>query len=204
MTDSNDTLARLAAVIERHFAFSQWANHLQVAYFGQKNILTWTLEEDGSTPPHYPNAYKNPLSQITLRVPSVSGDDVERGPGSPRHRAWSSTGQGTTRFEWVELEQSLQWAAFQRLVRLLQSRGNDVLVVVGPFNEHIMTEENRAGFRKLHDGVVGWLAKNGVERVVPSTLPSHLYADASHPLTAGYKLLAEQLSQAPAFQKWIK
>src|SRR5437660_5543923 len=114
---------RLSAVIERHFPFSQWANHLQVAYFGQKNILTWTLEEDGGSPPRYPNAYKNPLSQITLRLPPDSADDAERGPGSPRHRAWSSTGQGTTRFEWVELEQSLQWAAFQRLVRLLQSRG---------------------------------------------------------------------------------
>src|SRR2546428_3730163 len=42
---------RLTVVIDRHFTFSQWANHLQVAYFGQKSILNWTLEEDGGTPP---------------------------------------------------------------------------------------------------------------------------------------------------------
>ena len=144
---------RLAAVVERHFTFSQWANHLQVAYFGQKNILTWTLEEDSSTPPRYPNAYKNPFTQITLTVPSEPADDPERGPASPRHKPWSTTGEGSTRFEWVELDQSLQWAAFQRLVKLLQSRGNDVLVVVGPFNEHIMAEENRPAFRpRLRDG----------------------------------------------------
>lgn len=200
---------RLAVVVDRHFTFSQWANHLQVAYFGQKNILTWTLEEDGSSPPRYPNAYKNPLTQITLRVPSDSADHAERGLGSPRHKPWSSgtsgsPGQGSIRFEWVELDRSLQWAAFQRLVKLLQSRGNDVLVVVGPFNEHIMTEENRATFRKLRDGVVDWLAKNRVQHVVPPTLPSPFYADASHPLTEGYKLLAERLSQDTAFQRWLK
>ncbi len=194
---------RLAAVIERHFTFSQWANHLQVAYFGQKNILTWTLEEEGSSPPRYPNADKNPLSQITLKVPSGSVEDAERGVGSARHKAWSSAGQGLTRFEWVDLDQSLQWAAFQRLVKLLESRDNEVLVVVGPFNEDIMFEENRAAFRKLRDGVVGWLGKRGVQHVVPQKLPSGLYADGSHPLTEGYKLLAEELGEDAAFGKWL-
>src|SRR5436190_8048112 len=70
-----DLNQRLAAIIERHFNFSQWANHLQVAYFGQKNILTWTLEEDNSTPARLPNAYKNPFAQITLTVPSEPAND---------------------------------------------------------------------------------------------------------------------------------
>jgi hypothetical protein len=194
---------RLAAIVERHFTFSQWANHLQVAYFGQKNILTWTLEEDGSTPPRYPNAYKNPFAQITLTVPSEPADDPERGPSSPRHKPWSTTGDGSARFEWVELDQSLQWAAFQRLVKLLQSRGNNVLVLVGPFNEHIMAEENRPAFRRLRDGVVDWLKKNHVQHVVPAALPSLLYADASHPLTDGYQMLANHLCSDATFQKWL-
>src|ERR1043166_804437 len=126
---------RLAAIVERHFTFAQWANHLQMAYFGQKNVLAWTLEEDDSSPPRFPNAWKNPFRQITLAVPAEPAPDPERGQASPRHKAWSSTGQGATRFDWVELERSLQWAGFQRLVRVLQSRDNEVFVVVGPFNE---------------------------------------------------------------------
>ena len=51
---------RLAAVVERDFTFSQWANHLQVAYFDQKNVLAWTLEEDNSTPPGYPTPTRIP------------------------------------------------------------------------------------------------------------------------------------------------
>jgi hypothetical protein len=198
-----DLNRRLAAIVERHFTFSQWANHLQVAYFGQKNILTWTLEEDGNTPPRYPNAYKNPFAQITLTVPSEPANDPERGATSPRHKPWSTTGQGSTRFEWVELDQSLQWAAFQRLMKLLQSRGNDVLVVVGPFNEHIMAEENRPAFRRRRDGVVDWLTKNHMQHVVPDMLPSVLYADASHPLTDGYQLLATRLHSDGTFRKWM-
>jgi hypothetical protein len=103
----------------------------------------------------------------------------------------------------VELDQSLQWAAFQRLVKLLQSRGNEVLVVLGPFNEHIMAEENRPAFRRIRAGVVDWLTKHQVTHVAPETLPSTLYADASHPLTEGYQMLAERLRNEATFTKWL-
>jgi hypothetical protein len=198
-----DLNRRLSALLDRHFSFSQWANHLQVAYFGQKSIMAWTLEEDQDTPPRYPNAYQNPLRQLTLIVPSEPTVDPERGPTSPRHKVWSTSGAGSTRFEWVELDQSLQWAAFQRLVNLLQSRDNDLLVVMGPFNEHIMAEENRPAFRRLREGIADWLAKNHVPCLVPESLPSALYADASHPLTEGYQQLATRLGGDPVFRKWL-
>jgi hypothetical protein len=194
---------RLAAVIERHFTFSEWATHLQMAYFDQKDIPHWTLEEEGANSVPYPNAYRNPLAQITLTVPSEPAVDPERGPNSARHKSWSNTGAGSTRFEWVDLDQSLQWAAFQRLVKLLQSRDNQVLVVVGPFNEHIMAEENRPAFHRIRDGIGQWLKRNGVTYVIPETLPSALYADASHPLTEGYRLLAERLYREATFQSWL-
>jgi len=136
-------------------------------------------------------------------VPTEPAIDSERGPASPRHKPWSTTGEGSTRFEWVDLDQALQWAAFQRLVKLLQSRDNDVLVLAGPFNEHIMAEENRPAFRRLRDGIAEWLAKNHITCVVPEALPSALYADASHPLTEGYQLLATRLRSDATFQKWI-
>ena len=195
---------RLAAIVTRHFTFAQWANHLQVAYFGQKNILAWTLEEDAATPPQYPNAYKNPSGQITMMVPAEAAVDPERGSASPRHKAWSTTGQGSTRFEWVELDHSLQWAAFQRLVNLLRSRSNDVFVVLGPFNEHIMAEDNRPRFRRVRDGIVDWLRSNRVAHVVPAVLPSALYADGSHPLTEGYQKLAAELMSDASFREWAR
>jgi len=197
-----DANERLSAVVERHVTFLSWVEHLQNAYYGQRSILRWTLQDDGGVPPHYPHTFKNPFAQITLRVPSAPPRDPQRGSDSPRHKPWSETGQGSTRFDWVALESSLQWQAFQGMLRTLQDRGNDVMVVLGPFNEHMLAEENRPAYRKIRDGVALWLTKNKVPHVIPETLPSALYADASHPLTQGYELLARQIYQSEAFQKW--
>jgi hypothetical protein len=215
-----DANERLSAVIERRVGFIAWVGHLQDACFGQQSIPAWTLAAEGGNPPRCPNAWRNPLSQITLSVPSAPGNDPQRGPGSSRHKPWfaeasSHDGQpaagrspgeaeGTTRFEWVDLDASLQWQAFQRVVRELRARGNDVLVVLGPFNEHIMAAENRPAYRKLREGVTAWLAQNGIPHVVPETLPSALYADASHPLTEGYELMAKRLCTNASFRDWLQ
>ncbi len=195
-----DANERLSAIIEREVPFIAWVGHLQDAYFGQKSILSWTLEDDGGSPPNYPNAWKDPLSQIKMAVPAAPQDDPDRGPASPRHKPWS----GTARFDWVDLGDSLQWGAFQRMVEVLQARDNRILVVLGPFNEHMIAEENRPAFRKVRDGIAAWLATRGICHVVPETLPSQLYADASHPLTDGYRLLAQRLYQDSTFRGWIE
>ena len=199
-----DANERLSAVLQREVRFLQWVGHLQNAYFGQKSILGWTLEDDGGNPPRYPNVYRNPLAQITLVVPPCPQDDPQRGLKSPRHKPWSTDGQATTRFEWVPLDSSFQWQAFQRVVSRLRARGNDVLVVLGPFNEHMMTVENRATYRGIRDGIAAWLRQNNVRVVVPEALPSTLYADASHPLTQGYELLANRLCADETFRNWLK
>ena len=190
-----DAAERIGATMERDIGFLSWSEHLQIAYFGGMNVADWTLASDGGDPPRHPNVYRNPLAQITLNVPSAPENDSKRGPRSRRHRPWTATSDGPMQFEWVDLHRSLQWAAFQRLLQILRDRGNEVLVVVGPFNEHMMTEKNRVVYLRLRDGVAKWLIEQHVSCVLPETLPSALYADASHPLTEGYKLLAERLLQ---------
>jgi len=198
-----DANERFSAIIECRAGFLAWVNHLQNAYFGQKSLPQWTLQDDGGSPPRYPNLWRNPLRQITLVVPSAPQDDSQRGPTSPRHKPWSEDGRGSTQFEWVGLDASLQWQALQRVIATLRGRGNNVLVVLGPFNEHMMAEDNRPAYRRIRDGVAAWLAENRIPHVVPETLPSALYADASHPLTEGYALLAKRIVAKPTFQNWL-
>jgi hypothetical protein len=90
------------------------------------------------------------------------------------------------------------------VVSRLRERGNDVLVVLGPFNEHMMTVENRAAYQGIRDGIAAWLRQNNVRVVVPEALPSALYADASHPLTQGYELLANRLCADETFRNWLR
>ena len=66
-----------------------------------------------------------------------------------------------------------------------------------------MAEENRAVYRRLRHGISAWLAHNRISHLVPATLPSALYADASHPLTEGYAWLAKNLYTQERFQQWL-
>ena len=198
-----DASERLSAIVEHHVGFSAWAGHLQSAYFNERSVPRWTLEDDGGSPPRLPNAYRNPFGQILLSVPAEPGEDPDRGPGSPRHKPWKEGGAQPARFEWVGLANSLQWGAFQRTVSLLRDRGNEVLVVVGPFNEHMVAEDQRPTYRAIRDGIAEWLQRNEIAHVVPAALPSELYADASHPLTEGYALLAETLLKEPVVRVWL-
>jgi hypothetical protein len=197
-----DTSDRLSAVASRNVELFAWVGHLQDVYLDQRSLPRWTLEEDGGDPPHRPNAWRNPLAQLVPSVPDDPKDDPQRGPTSSRHKAWTNGGASPTHFDWVDLDASLQWRAFRELIGLLRSRGNDVLVVLGPLNEHMVAEDQRPAFRKLRDGVAAWLVANHVAHVIPETLPSELYADASHPLTDGYARLAKRIFQDAGFQRW--
>jgi hypothetical protein len=199
-----DANERLGAWVEQRVSFISWVGHLQNTYYGQKGILNWTMENDGGSPPHCPNLWRNPLAPITLAIPSAARDDAKRGPQSPRHKPWFAGGATKTRFDWVPLEASLQWGAFRRLAGILRERGNDVLVVLGPFNEHLMADESLRVYRKYREEIAAWLAQNQIPCLVPELLPGALYADASHPLTEGYALLAKHICGDEIFRKWMR
>lgn len=198
-----DAATRLNAVAARSVGLLSWADHVDDVYFDHLSVPAWTLEEDDQDPPHRPNAWRNPLRQITFHVPGEPANDPQRGPSSPRHKPWSANGGAPTHFDWVDRDQSLQWKAFQRSIAVLRERRNDVLVVLGPFNEWMIAEDQRPAYRKMRDGIEAWLTAHHIAHVVPETLSSELYADASHPLTDGYALLARRLSQDPVFRSWL-
>lgn len=194
---------KASIVITRPSTFFAWVAHLQNAYFEQQNLYAWTLADDHQYPPAYPNATANPLKQITLTVPEEPKTDPHRGVASPRHKPWSTTGIGTQQFPWVPPDQSIQWHAFQRIVKLLGKRGNHVLVIMGPFNTHIMTAENRVQFEEEIRTVQSWLDAQGIATLTPDVLTSPLYGDSSHPLTEGYRQLARHIASDPSYQAWI-
>jgi hypothetical protein len=151
----------------------------------------------------FPNAWKDPFAPLVAGIPQEPQVDPDRGPSSPRHKPWTADGAEPGYFDWVDLKASLQWQAFRQVVSRLRDRGDDVLVVIGPFNEHHVAESQRPMSGALRDGIAAWLSQNHVAVIVPETLPSELYADASHPLTSGYALLAERLWNDPVFRKWL-
>lgn len=199
-----DANERLGALLERHLSYFAWTAHLQNAYYDQRSLAGWTLEEDGNEPPNYLNAWRSPLDPLKHGVPGEPKTDPQRGPSSPRHHAWSDGGIEPSHFDWVDADRSLQWKAFRRVVTRLRERGDDVLVLLGPFNEHMIAGEQLPQYTALRDRIAQSLRGDGFRVIAPATLPSDLYADASHPLTQGYALLAKQLLKDNQVQSWLR
>lgn len=187
---------RLSHLARRKVGLFSWSEHLQIAYFGQMSIPHWTLQ-----PGH---AYLNPLPQLNRGIPGEPADDPDRGEASERHRPWSHRNRKPQAFDWVAPAESLQFAAFQRLVTLLRQRGNKVLVVIGPLNRHMIASGSRSSFDQWQGELVNWLDQRDILHFSPATLPSDLYGDASHPLTGGYRQLARELLGASVLRDWLK
>ena len=182
------TSERLDVVIGRRLPFVAWAKHLRIACFGGADLPSWTLE----------HPYADPLARLTLELPSPDE------PPSPAPIAKPWTEQGLARFDaaWVELGTSIQWRFFQRAVEILQRRRNRVFVLVGPFNEHMLTPGSLEVYNLRKVQVEAWLKGREIPHFVPAALPSEQYADASHPLSEGYAMLARQLFENEAFRRF--
>jgi hypothetical protein len=174
---------RLGILVEQRLPFNKWTNHLQQAYYQGTDIPAWTIK----------HPYDNPLEPLTRGLPppdnSLSHEPIP----------WYERAIPKQDFPWIELKTSLQWPAFQQVVKVLQRRDNRVFVVVGPFNEHMLTPGSLERYRQVKDTIEAWLKAQQIPYVLPPPLPSALYGDASHPLAAGYDMLARQLLENPAF-----
>jgi len=172
---------RLGKVFDRNSGFHGWSTHLQYAYFGEgetpRTIPKWTLD----------HPYENPLKAVTGKLPAPA-DQGQQEPIS-----WMKRGIPKDNMPWVDLAGSIQWRSFLRAVEILRQRGNTVMVLVGPFNEHLLKDPSREKYAALKRDIEAGLKERGIAYVAPEPLPSDQYGDASHPLSAGYALLAQEL-----------
>ena len=171
------TSGRIGIVLERLSPILQLVRHVQVQYFDNTNLPLWTVE----------NPYSNPLGRISIK-PARLTEERETDSQSRTEKV-----QVLQSLPWVEFETSLQWWAFQRLLELLESRGNDVFVIVGPLNEHVLSPDSIQKYRELLIKAESRLKELDIPYSLLPLLPQHMYADTSHPLTQGYRLLAERI-----------
>jgi hypothetical protein len=168
---------RIGIIIERSIPMLQLVRHLQVAHFDNTNLQLWTVE----------NPYSNPLCQISIRSSRLEKEsDVAARSGTTGLQVQQS-------LPWVEFETSLQWWAFERLLELLEDRDNDVFVIVGPLNEHVLSPESIQSYRDLLIKAERRLEEENIKYFLLPLLDKDMYADTSHPLPQGYALLAEYI-----------
>jgi len=189
------TAQRLRIVARRELPFADWVLHLRAVYYQGKDLQTWTLE----------HPYDCPLAQLTHGLPEPGGVP------EPSGGTWVDKGAKKQSLSWVTLDSSLQWQFFRQAIDLLRQRGNQVFVLVGPFNEHMLSDpaaplrvgSDAAAYNQIKAQAAAWLLRNNVPYFVPDPLPAEHYVDASHPVGEGYALLAKELLKQPAFQSLL-
>jgi len=177
---------RLEIAAERLLPFRPWVRHWRLECLGGADLARWTLA----------HPYANPA---LAAAESGEGDD----PARHSNLSWKERGATVQDFPWVDLTESPQWRAFRDSVEMLRRRGDAVLVVVGPFNESMLTRRSREGYRRVVSEVEKWLRENGVPYFAPPSLPSEYYADASHPLSEGYAMLAREILASEEYAKLV-
>lgn len=184
---TEDYTDRFSIAVARQVPFLSWTAHLRHTYFDDKTLPAWTIE----------HPYDNPVGAVTLSIPRPQ--DIA--PSEPM--SWLERGMMRQQFAWVPLNSSLQWMFFKRSLETLRERNSQVFVLVGPFNEHMLTDEGRPAYRALLDEILAWLQESRTEHFAFSLLPSEQYADASHPLKEGYTVLARELLDHWPFTEFL-
>ena len=180
-----DVEQRLSIAIEQRVPFRQWVRHVRHHWFDGQDVAHWAIA----------NPYAWPRAKEVAVVAASKQRSFE---------SWQSRGIPAQDFAWVELGTSLQWKAMRSLLEWCRSERLRVFVIVGPLNTHLMTSGSRDRWASTRDGVGAWLKEAGVPHWMPPPLDSALYADASHPLAAGYVVLARGLARDAAFGDWLR
>ena len=184
----NPSLNEIVAIVaERHVSFFTLVNHLKTVSFERMNLQGWTVM--------YP--YRNPVTAVPLSVPAPGEEAREQ------EVSWKKRRIRVQDFPWVSPDESQQWNACIRLIRLLQSRQNRVFVLLGPFNPYVLSDASKARYATVKQEMEGWLTSERVAHFSMPDLPSEEYADASHPLRTGYAGMAAAIWANPSFQDWM-
>ena len=178
---------RIGNHIDHLFALRGLVHHWRIAHFDSLDLHSWSLD----------HPYDNPIARL--------GQPLAETSRIPRHEAISWTERGIEKQEmpWVEASTSLQFESFQRTIATLHARGNHAFVILGPFNEHLLETESARHYEALKEHVAEWLTNESIPHLVAELLPSEEYGDASHPLAAGYRRLAQEIIDNASFQDWL-
>ncbi len=179
---------QVSNVLTRSLSFYSWVEHINKVYLNNTNICQWTVD----------NPYKTPLGIFKKGI-QLEDNEPHNAPN-----VWTTKGIGVQNYPWVDLNKSYQWTSLTKVISLLKSRNNDVFIMIGPFNEYMMSEECAKRYIALRSQIEVWLTKNNIHYCTILDLPSNLYADASHPIAEGYLRVAEELLKSSSFKSFNK
>jgi len=178
--------ARVDIVKEKTLPFFRLLTHTRLAFFENADFREWMVE----------NPYSNPLDEIFKKL-----EICEKEKNVNSKDDWAKKEISRQNWDWIPLESSAQWKAFCEIIIKLKSNNNKILVMVGPINPYILTDESLSKYRKLQDDIKATLESQNIPYCMVPDMPSDAYADASHPLEKGYQILAQKIYETDFMRK---
>ena len=168
---------RIANTMERNIPFFSLANHLRSVWFSNQTYPEWMLD----------NPDRMPWAAVERKVNAIETEHINR------DTPWNKPRPFKVSYDWVMPYQSRQWEAFINTWKILKERGNEVVILLGAFNTHLLDDDSLSDYEDMMDYIMDDLDELDAEYIVMEELPSECYADASHPLDPGYEIMAEQI-----------
>lgn len=197
---------RAATVVNRAIPCFAWLEHLELKDASTRALATASARA-GNDEAAVDDSLREPRIDDPLPRRFAAACKPVPEPAATAHGqpiGWEERGIPEMNVRWPAAGESLQWKFFMGAVRHLRSRGNKVCVWISPFNPYLLVPESRV----RHEAMVRDMAEDlrgagfVVFRATPP--PSEEYADASHPLAAGYARLAAALMADESFLEWLE
>lgn len=174
---------RLTLLVRREVPLFLWIDHMRASRFAERNFYRWTM----SNPLSHPCEYFANRGEMYTPPAAVS---PERMAGRD--------------MEWVEPGSSLQWRYMLASVRRLKDQGNDVVAVITPFNRFMLTDKSRVERDWIISYMQNELSAEGVASFAPQLDRPEYFADLSHPVAAGYGIIASLLMAESDFMEFVR
>jgi hypothetical protein len=181
---------RIGYLFEHYLRLPLFVRHLMVNYFENKSIAVWLMD----------HPYRLPPGAISFMAAPMMKE--KQGLGT----TWSSREGAQIRDDpFLSIGESLQWEFYLKALSFLKKRGNNIFVLLGPYNTYCLTDRSRERFFAMMDEVKKYLDELGYPHFDSTSdlLPSEEYADQSHLLKDGHARLAQALVKDSAFQRWL-
>lgn len=180
---SPSTEERVSSVIDRSVTLFMWIDHLKLEKFAGKSFYQWTMDNPG---------------ECISKYFTVHADKFTPPAGLNPEKMQEQS------IEWVSADKSLQWKFMLETLLMLKKNGNRVIAVITPFNTYMMNEESRKKYYEILSKMESGLRANGIIAVMPSKPGRKYFADASHPTSEGYRLIADHLIGNRDFARFME
>jgi hypothetical protein len=174
---------RLTLLARREIPLFAWIDHIRASEFADRNMYRWSMA----------NPYAGPEEYL------VRKDEIYTLPDPVRPDRMSARDM-----DWVLPESSLQWRYMLASIRRLKEQGNSVCAVITPFNQYMLTDKSRVERDWIISYIQNELAAEGITAFAPPLDKAEYYADLSHPVAAGYVVMASWLMGQNGFGEFIK